>query len=207
MPTTKVTASGVGGDGANGDDYGGSNGHGPKRDIPVAKFGVWLFIGSLAMIFAALVSAYLYRIGEKPDYRFAWPSSLWINTWSIILSSITLYVAQVSVSKGNMRKGLGFLGATLALGWVFVISQLVGWLLLTQAGIYAQSNPFAGLLFILTSVHGVHLLGGIGWLIYLYYLAKLGIMTPKQHLCLDLGSLYWHFMTIVWLVFFVLIVI
>jgi len=193
--------------GTNGDEPGG-NGHDPKhgRDIPLAKIGFWLLIGSLSTMFGALATAYGYRMSEKANYAFPWPPTLWISTIAIVISSATLYVAQRKVAEGRMRSGVSLLGVTVALGWVFVLSQLVSWLLLARAGLYAQTNPFAGLFYILTSVHGFHLLAGVAWLIYLFYLAKLGIMTSKKHLALDLGGIYWHFMMIVWLVFFALIV-
>lgn len=197
----------MGGSGANGDNHGG-NGQGshPKPDIPLAKIGFWLLIGSLSTMFGALASTYGYRMSEKANYAFAWPPTLWISTMAIVVSSVSLYLAQRKVAEGRMRSGVNFLGVTVALGWAFVISQIVSWLLLAQAGFYAQTNPFAGLFYILTSVHGFHLLAGVAWLIYLFYLAKLGIMTAKKHLALDLGAIYWHFMMIVWLVFFALIV-
>jgi cytochrome c oxidase subunit 3 len=198
---------GLGGSGANGDDHGG-NGHGPtpKPDLPLAKIGFWLLIGSLSTMFGALATAYGYRMSEKANYAFPWPPSLWISTLAIVVSSATLYIAQRKVAEGRMRSGVNLLGVTVALGWAFVLSQIVSWLLLARAGFYAQTNPFAGLFYILTSVHGFHLLAGVAWLIYLFYLAKLGIMTSKKHLALDLGAIYWHFMMIVWLVFFALIV-
>jgi cytochrome c oxidase subunit 3 len=206
MPETKATR--LGHDGAD-DGFGGNgNGQGPHRpDVPTAKIGMWLFVGSLSMFFAALVAAYAYRLDDKPNYYFPWPPSLWVSTGAIVLSSVTLWVAHRAVRAGLMRKGLGYLGTTLALGWIFVLSQFVAWLLLRHAGIFAPTNPIAGQFYLLTSIHGFHLIIGIGWLIYLFYLAKHGIITAKSHLALDLGALYWHFMTVVWIAFFVMIVI
>jgi len=207
MPKTKRERTGPGGSGANGDDHG-DIGHGPKPrpEQPLAKVGFWLLIGSLTTMFGALATAYGYRMSEKANYLFPWPPTLWISTLAIVASSVTLYLAQGRVAQGRMRPAINMLGATVALGWVFVLSQIVSWLLLIQGGFYAQTNPFAGFFYILTSVHGFHLLIGVAWLIYLFYLAKLGIMTSKKHLALDLGAVYWHFMMIVWLVFFALIV-
>jgi cytochrome c oxidase subunit 3 len=149
---------------------------------------------------------YLYRIGDKPNYQFPWPSTLWLSTAAIIGSSLTLWLAQKAVARTEPKTARMNLGLTVGLGSVFVFAQLLSWILLAQSGVYAQTNPFAGLFYILTAVHGFHLLVGIGWIIYLYYLAKFGELKAKRHLALDLGAAYWHFMMIVWLVFFGLIV-
>ena len=210
MPTANQAKKGAGGSGTNGGNghpYGNGHGNGHKKDLPLAKIGFWLFLGALTAMFGALVSTYLYRIGDKPNYAFAWPSTLWLSTIAIIASSFTLWMGQRSVTGGQPKLSRVYLGLTVALGTVFVIVQLLSWAMLARSGVYAQTNPFAGLFFILTAVHGLHLLGGIAWLIYLYYLAKFGELRARKHLALDLGAAYWHFMMVVWLVFFVLIVI
>ncbi|MEO7454340.1 MAG: cytochrome c oxidase subunit 3 [Fimbriimonadales bacterium] len=210
MPSPDATRSGIDG-GANGHDGNGGDGHNGKSphrpETPTAKIGMWLFAGSLAMIFAALAAWYGYRLDDKPNYYFPWPPSLWVSTLAIVASTFTLWLAQRSAKKGRMSASLLNLRLTLFLGWVFVLSQFVAWLLLRQAGFYATSNPFAGLFYVLTSVHAFHMIFGVGWLIYMFYLVKLGHLTSKRLLPLELFSIYWHLMTGVWIVFFTLIVI
>ena len=209
MPTIKPSSSGVdgGADGFGGNGEG-NNGHGhPRPEIPTAKIGMWLFAGSLAMIFAALAAWYGYRLADKPNYYFPWPPSLWVSTVAIVLSTLTLWLAQKNAKAGRMDSCRLGLGLTLALGWVFFLSQLVAWLLLRHGGFYASSNPISALFYVLTAVHAFHMLIGIGWLIYVFYMAKHQQLTAKRHLALELFSIYWHLMTAVWLVFFVLIVI
>lgn len=209
MPTTKASSSGIAG-GSDGYDGGGNgaNGHGrPRPEVPTAKIGMWLFAASLAMLFAGLASMYGYRLADKPNYYFPWPPSLWVSTVAIVISTLTLWASQRSAKRGLMERCRLFLGLTLALGWVFFLSQLVAWLLLRHAGFYATSNPISGLFYILTTVHAFHMLIGIGWLIYVFYLAKHQQLTAKRHMALELFAIYWHLMTAVWLVFFALIVI
>ena len=204
MPTTKPTHSGIDG-GAGGFD---GNGHGdPRPETPTAKIGMWLFAGSLAMIFAALAAWYGYRLDDKPNYFFPWPPSLWVSTGAILLSTATLWIAQKDAKAGKMDRVRLNLAVTLALGWVFFLSQLIAWLLLRHAGFYASSNPISALFYVLTAVHAFHMLIGIGWLIYVFYLAKHHQLTARRHLALELFAIYWHLMTAVWLVFFILIVI
>lgn len=209
MPTTKTTRSGPdgGADGHDGDGRNGQNGLGhPKREIPTAKIGMWLFAASLAAIFAALAGAYAYRLADKPNYYFPWPPSLWVSTVSIVLSTLALYSAQRSAKSGRMAASLWQLRITLVLGWIFVASQFLAWLLLRHDGFYAASNPISALFYVLTTVHAFHMLVGVGWLIYLFYLAKQHQLTSQRHLALELFAIYWHLMTAVWLVFFGLIV-
>src|SRR5688500_10513271 len=172
MPTTKATRSGLdggaGGYDGNGD---GSNGHGhPRPETPTAKIGMWLLAGSLAMIFAALAAWYGYRLDDKPNYFFPWPPCLLVSTIAIVASTMTLWFAQKQAKAGSMERCRLNLGITLVLGWVFFLSQLVAWILLRHAGFYASSNPISALFCVLPAVHAFHMLIGIGWLIYVFYL-------------------------------------
>lgn len=181
------------------------NGHSESHlpEFQTARLGIWLFIGSLGAMFTALGTVWLYRLHDRLNYYFEAPKSLWLSTALLLASSVTMALAVRAVRKGDSQSLRKFLTATLSLGMGFLISQLFAWEQLWQAGLFAQSNPFSGLFYVMTALHALHLIGGLIWLFYVRRAAA--VFTAKKHLAVDLCSVYWHFMDIVWLAFFAVV--
>ncbi|MGI8922547.1 MAG: cytochrome c oxidase subunit 3 [Fimbriimonadales bacterium] len=187
------------------------NGHGsglsPDQDgsFSAARLGMWLAVGALSMVFAALAVAYVARLHDKPNFFFEAPSSLWASTVILVFSSFTLHLSVAAIRKGEQKRFRQFLAITVVLGWLFIVSQLFAWFQLMSSGFYAQTNPFSGFFYILTFVHAAHLIVGIVWISYLHRVAVANVFTAKRHLAVDLGALYWHFVDVAWIVLFVLL--
>jgi cytochrome c oxidase subunit 3 len=208
MAQTKVPLKGTditrsdGGDGWHGDGW--SHGH-EALPIPTERLGLWLFLGAVTMLFAAFSSAYLVRM-PTPDWQsIPKPPILWVNTIVLLLSSVVAQWAWSSIRKGN-EKGLrhGLLLAAL-LGVAFVAGQLWAWRQLVIAGVYLQSNPASSFFYLLTAMHGLHLLGGIVALAWATVRAWQNAYTPERHLGVELCVVYWHFLMLVWLWLFALL--
>ena len=129
--------------------------------LPAAKIGLGVFLAVVGSLFALLISAYSMRM-EMGEWRPApAPKLLWLNTGVLILSSGALHWAQVAARRGKtdaVRAGL-LAGGVFALA--FLAGQLLAWRQLDAAGYYLTTNPAAAFFYLITGVHGLHLLGGL----------------------------------------------
>ncbi len=193
-------------DGGNGDWYqNGWSRDGEGLPIPTARLGFWLFLSAVAMLFAAFSSAYLVRM-PMPDWlTFTKPPILWLNTFILVVSSGTMHWSLISGRRGNLeglRKGLV---VTTVLGVSFVLGQLLAWQQLKEEGVYLQTNPASSFFYLLTAMHGLHLLGGIVALIWVTVRAWRHSYIGQNLIGVELCAFYWHFLLLVWIWLFVLI--
>ncbi len=204
--------------GKNGPGDGGGPGGGggePRKWSPDRyRIGVFVGIASILMMFTALASAYIVRSGlpGSVDWRgMNVPPFVWASTALIVASSLTISRAQKSLRRAD-EAGYGrWLGVTLLLGLGFVVSQLLAWRQLVAAGVYMRSNPHSSFFYVLTGLHGLHLLGGIAGLAYLLFFAgrargragaELGV---RRRALTDVVAIYWHFMDGLWVFLFLLL--
>lgn len=196
-------------------------------DVPArtASTGVWVGVATITMSFAAYTSALVVRQGASGDWlHFRLPAILYANTLLLVGSSVTLEVARRN--HGHGRAGLkpgvialpgpssatiAWLDATLGLGILFVLGQVVAWRQLAAQGLFLATNPSSAFFYILTALHGLHLLGGVAGLLYVRRRLRSGIVTghaataatrpPAASTTPALGAatLYWHFMGVLWL--------
>ena len=115
----------------------------PKKTLAMhpRKFGLWLFMVTVVMIFAALTSAYIVRQGEGNWTQFDLPMSMWVSSVLILISSVTMHWALVSAKSNDLEKVKLAISITSALGVAFLISQLVVWSDLVADNIYFVGNP------------------------------------------------------------------
>lgn len=174
-----------------------------------SKFLLWLGIASMAMIFAALTSAFIVREGQKKWFEFELPSVFWYSTAILLISSITVNFAQSSAKKGDFKRAGLFLGGTLFLGLVFSVTQLVGWRLLADQGIrFVDPNNLSGSFFIvITGTHLAHLAAGLIALLVALVKSLAGRYSVHNYLGIKLAAIFWHFLDALWLYLFVFLVI
>jgi cytochrome c oxidase subunit III len=173
------------------------------------KFVLWLGIASMAMIFAALTSAFIVREGQKKWFEFELPMVFWYSTAILLISSITVNFAQSSAKKGDLKKAGLFLLATLVLGIVFSGMQFIGWGQLADQGIrFVDPNNLSGSFFIvITGTHLAHLVGGLLALLFTWIKTARGKYTMYNYLGIKLAAIFWHFLDLLWLYLFVFLVI
>ena len=172
---------------------------GGSLSAPPAKIGLGVFLAVAGSLFALLISAYVVR-SDLLDWRpLPVPPLLWFNTGVLVLSSITLQWAQVAARRGD-HEGMvtGVLGAGVS-AVVFLIGQLLAWQQLIAAGYVVAGNPANSFFYLVTAIHGLHLLGGLVALGRT--IAKLwrGVDLPTLRLSVELCAMYWHFLLLVWL--------
>jgi cytochrome c oxidase subunit III len=161
-------------------------------EIPTAKIGLGVFLAVVGCLFALFTSAYFMR------------NLLWFNTGVLVLSSVALQCAVVAARKGRMdtvRLGLVTAGLT-AIG--FLVGQLFAWRILADEGFLLSSNPANSFFYLITGLHGLHILGGLAGLGRTTIKAWSGAPMARVRVGVEMCAMYWHFLLFVWLGLFVL---
>jgi cytochrome c oxidase subunit 3 len=172
--------------------------------------GIWVFIASLVMLFGATVTGFIVIRNTDlawPEDLPALPAVLWVSTLVLIVSSITMQAALNGIRRGDVgRLGLGLV-ATLSLGTVFLLLQAWSWwtwrasLLASTTDDEAQAFALSAF-YVLTGVHGLHVIGGLVALTVVGILALRGVYTSTRHVGVASCTVYWHFLGVVWLFLF-----
>jgi heme/copper-type cytochrome/quinol oxidase subunit 3 len=127
------------------------------------------------------------------------------NTFILIVSSLTMVFGLAAIESGNQRRLRQFLVATAALGIVFISIQAVEWRQLLAEGTTASTSLFGSTFFTLTGFHGLHVLGGVLFMLYVIARAFQGRYTKEEHGGVELMGLYWHFVDVVWIFLFTIV--
>jgi cytochrome c oxidase subunit III len=170
---------------------------------PPSSTAIWVVLFAITMMFAAFTSALFVRKGSSLDWKtFTLPPVLYFNTLLLLASSVTLEVSRrrVAAFMGGMKSQVEdparWLYITLFLGLLFVGGQYVAWSQLRAEGIYLATNPSSSFFYLLTVTHALHVLGGLGGLIYVIRNLNKSVLRRNQ---LVATARYWHFMGILWL--------
>ena len=173
---------------------------------PNRKVALVLFLAIVGVLFFLFFAAYHMRIEFTTDWvPMPEPPLLWANTALLGLCSLAFEWARQRGAAGDVP-GLrtAFLVAG-ALTLAFLGSQIVVWNQLVAQGYLAQSNPANGFFYMITGVHGLHLLGGlIAWARAakrMFTAADIGDARQSVDLC----ATYWHFLLLIWLGMFALL--
>ena len=170
---------------------------------PPSSTAIWVVLFAISMMFAAFTSALVVRKGSSLDWRtFTLPPVLFLNTLTLIASSVTLEVSRrrIAAFMGNLQNRVEsparWLYVTLSLGMLFVVGQYIAWSQLRAQGLYLATNPSSSFFYVLTVTHAIHVLGGLGGLVYV--IRKLSKSSLRRS-TLEAASRYWHFMDLLWL--------
>lgn len=176
--------------------------------IPAAQLGILLFLATATMLFAAFTSSYLIRRSMSDWQPITAPAILYLNTIVLLFSSGSLERAKARLLSRSYRAARKWILLTLVLGVAFFVGQIGAWFNLSAQGIFLSSNPHSSFFYILTGLHGVHLLGGLAMLAYL--MVSLGSRSAEE-ISISLGqrfragAMYWHFLAGLWVALFIVI--
>jgi len=175
--------------------------------LPTAKVFLSIFLGVVTAIFGLLTAAYFIRMTYADWQSLPVPALLWLNTAILILSSVALQWARTSAGHqqaDRVRRGLLAGGA---LAFAFLVGQFLVWQQLGSLGYFVDTNPSNSFFYLITGLHGLHLLGGlVAWLRASLRLWR-GAETDKIRMSVELCAVYWHFLLLVWLVMFGLLLV
>ncbi|MEK7831684.1 MAG: cytochrome c oxidase subunit 3 [Acidobacteriota bacterium] len=188
-------------------DYGGGDNRPsePERLPPPEgyRIAIWLVLAGVTMLFAALASAYV--VNQAHSMPITMPKVLWLSTAVILVSSLTFELARRSLRRREENKFRLWIGVTTALGFVFLVSQLMAWNELKAAGFYMSKNLHSAYSYLFTGLHGVHLIGGLAALAFVTLRNQSKWTTVRRRVAVDVTALYWHFLTGLWVLLFVML--
>ena len=168
--------------------------------IDSKKLLLWFALGSITMMFTALLSAYVYKQSSGNWIYIDIPSSFLYNTLIIVLSSITIQWAQKSVKNNEAIQARNLLLVTLFLGISFLIGQYFSWqeMLSNEVYLIDPHSVSGSFVYILSGLHALHIIGGVIPLIIVVIKALKNKLNIHNILGLELTLTYWHFLGILW---------
>jgi cytochrome c oxidase subunit 3 len=168
--------------------------------LPPAKIGLGVFLAVVGSLFALFISAYSMRMSMVDWRTLPVPRLLWFNTAVLVLSSVALQGAYVAVRRNDIDGVILGLCAGGASAVTFLIGQFLAWRELSVAGYFLASNPANSFFYLITAVHGLHLMGGLVALGRTTARVWHGVTAIQVRLSVELCAIYWHFLLLVWLV-------
>jgi len=170
----------------------------------IAKLGLGIFLGVVGALFTLLISAYLGRMGGADWWGIPIPGLLWANTAALAASSLALQWAKTEAGAGRRDRLNTALAAAFATAVLFVAGQFLAWWQLTSAGYVLADNPSNSFFYMITGLHGLHIVGGLCVLGRTAIRARSEPLLARMLLSVELCAIYWHFMLVVWLILFAL---
>ena len=177
---------------------------------PAQRIGLWVFLAVITSLFGLFVSAYYMRLsghhgtGPAQDWMaLSEPPVLWLNTVLLIAASVAMQAARKAV-RTSVERGFTalLLGGLLTLA--FLGGQFYAWGQVRESEFFSPVNPAVAFFYLLTAVHGLHLLGGL--YVWGRTLARMRkedaeAIDVRQSInqSVELASVYWHFLLLVWL--------
>ncbi len=179
-----------------------------KEDQFTSYLGMLIALGSFSMLFVALLSSYgilrsrsaiwmSYTIGTIPLFL------AWVNTVVILISSITLFMASKANERENKILTLNQIYTTIIIGLVFLSLQIILWNMLINDDFTITSHQAGSVFYMLSGLHGLHILGGLISLIWLIFKIRVNNLILKP---MRMVSMFWHYLTLIWIVIFISVI-
>ena len=178
--------------------------HLPSR----GKIGMYGLIVAESAIFTIFVIAYVYYIGKSlygptPQQVLEVPV---FNTICLLSSSVTIWLAERSIERGNMRIFGLWWAATIALGLVFLTGTAIEWYkLIYHDGLTISTNLFGTTFYSLVGLHATHVVIGLAMLTLVLLFTLTGHVRHEHSERVQVLALYWHFVDAVWVVVFTVV--
>ncbi len=178
------------------------------KGIERGRIAIWWFLASEIMVFGGFITCYvLFRYAhggwEEAARHVNWKLGT-INTLVLLTSSLTMILAHYSVKIGDKQGVKTFLGLTIALGLTFLVIKGFEYHGEFAEGITPMSGLFWSFYFLMTGLHGLHLLAGVIINFSLLMMAVRGTIWAHSDR-VEFGGLYWHFVDVVWIFLFPLL--
>jgi cytochrome c oxidase subunit 3 len=188
-----------------------------RIDYAGKKIGMWLFLFTELLFFGGMFLLYaVYRSSYPAEFHSAAKEEDLllgsINTMVLLTSSLTIAIAISAIRKGNRQLSSLMQMATILFAVCFLIIKYFEWAAKISKGIYPDSPIllaqekgdilFFGLYFVMTGIHGLHVLLGIIVIAIMLFYTRRGVIDRDNFAKLENTGLYWHFVDIVWIYLF-----
>jgi len=186
-----------------------------RRPAP-ARIGLWVFLAVVTSFFTLFIAAYFIRMSphlvqgvDLRDWRpVEEPAILWLNTALLLAGSAAMQFASAALRRGRPLGAGRALFAGGAFAIAFLLGQCLAWRQLQSAGLYAAGNPANAFFYVLTALHAVHLLGGlVVWGRAIVRMSRGFAPISSVRLSVELCTVYWHYLLVVWIVLFGLLLV
>lgn len=184
---------------------GGPGGSGGSFPVSTAQVGTYVLLTAIIMLFAGLSSAFIVLHGVPTWQNITVPRLVWANTLILAASSIAAEFARSAIRKDHQNIFRQWLIISGFLGVVFLIGQYFAWRQLVHAGVYLSTTIHSSFFYLLTGVHALHLIGGLIGFGIVVQRAFANRLSAANHEPLKVWALYWHFMDVVWIYCFFLL--
>ncbi len=186
-------------------------------DYEGKKIGMWMFLFTELLFFGGMFLLYsVFRYRFALDFHVAAANENIalgsLNTFILLTSSFTIALAIAALRRGKSRLSSSLQLATIALGTAFLAIKYVEWTAKIRLGLYPnspvllQKSPgeilFFGLYYVMTGIHGLHVLIGIGAIAFMVVYTRRKKITRQNPIRLENTGLYWHFVDIIWIYLF-----
>jgi cytochrome c oxidase subunit 3 len=187
------------------------------RDYLGAKIGMWLFLFTEVLLFGGLFLVYsVYRDAHSQDFHIAAQElSTFIgavNTVILLTSSLTMALSIAALQRGGRLRSTLLQAATIILGAAFLINKYFEWREHIHHGFYPGSTEllakghgqslFFGLYYVMTGIHGVHVMIGMGLIAFMFILTVTGKISNSDFIKLENTGLFWHLIDVIWIYLF-----
>ncbi len=187
------------------------------RDDVGSRMGMWLFLFTELILFGGMFFIYsVYRFLHQDDFHVAAKSMNvligTVNTAILLTSSMTIAVSIIAMKNGKKILSLILQGVTVIFGFLFLVNKYFEWSAEIHHGNYPGSaellsqNPghilFFGLYYVMTGLHGLHVIVGMVFIMFIMRFTIKDIINPDSYVKLEAAGLYWHLVDIIWIFLF-----
>lgn len=187
------------------------------RDYTGAKIGMWLFLFTEILLFGGLFLVYsVYRDAHTADFHVAaqeLSTSIGaINTVILLTSSLTMALSITALQRSEKIRSALFQAATLFLGVAFLMNKYFEWSEHIHHGFYPGAPEllakghgqvlFFGLYYVMTGIHGIHVLIGMGLIASMLVLTLREKISGDDYVKLENTGLFWHLVDVIWIYLF-----
>jgi cytochrome c oxidase subunit 3 len=179
----------------------------PAERDDLVQLGVWMFLATVVMLFAAFTSVYIVHRSAAGWAPIELPGLLWLNTAVLAASSLAIERGRLLAASGRTSSAAWAVAAATVLGLVFLGGQYAVWQALAARGVLLPTSAHGAFVYLLTGAHGIHVVAGV--VLLAFSAVRTGLsgqrLDPASLRLLTAAATFWHFLAALWAYVFLLL--